>query len=73
LDPDIPGEDQKVFFAAAPSGAALQWILDGQFVGSADSPFLWSPTNGKHTLILADSTHKIYDSSAFEVRGSLPP
>jgi penicillin-binding protein 1C len=73
LDPDIPGEDQKVFFAAAPSGAALQWILDGQFVGSADSPFLWSPANGKHTLILADSTHKIYDSSAFEVRGSLPP
>jgi penicillin-binding protein 1C len=73
LDPDIPGEAQKVLFAAAPSGAALQWILDGQFVGSADSPFLWSPTNGKHTLILADSMDKIYDSSAFEVRGSLSP
>ena len=73
LDPDIPFEDQKVLFEAAPSGAALQWVLDGQFIGSAKAPFLWAPAKGKHTLVLADSRQKIHDSSAFEVRGSLPP
>jgi penicillin-binding protein 1C len=72
LDPDIPVEDQKVLFEATPSGASLQWVLDGQPVGSADSPFLWSPINGRHILMLADSAQKIYDSSTFEVRGSLP-
>jgi penicillin-binding protein 1C len=73
LDPDIPVEDQRVLFEATPSGVALQWVLDGQLLGSADSPFLWFPTSGRHTLILADSAQRIYDSSAFEVRGSLPP
>jgi len=71
LDPDIPVEDQKVPFEAAPASTSLQWLLDGQPIGSADSPLLWSPTGGKHTLVLTDSMQRIYDSSAFEVRGSL--
>jgi penicillin-binding protein 1C len=71
LDPDIPLEQQKVFFEAAPEGNTLQWLLDGQPAGPAAAVLLWTPQRGKHTLALADDTRRIYDWVTFEVRGSL--
>ncbi len=71
LDPDIPPEDQRVFFEATPEGNTLQWLLDGQLRGPAGSLLLWIPQKGKHTLVLADRAGHIYDSVNFEVRGNL--
>jgi len=71
LDPDIPLEQQKVFFEATPEKNTLQWLLDGQPAGPAGAVLLWAPQRGKHTLALADSERRVYDSVTFEVRGSL--
>lgn len=46
LDPDIPLEQQKVFFEAAPEGNTLQWSLDGQPAGLAGAVLLWTPQSG---------------------------
>ncbi|HYK92386.1 MAG TPA: penicillin-binding protein 1C [Acidobacteriota bacterium] len=71
LDPDIPPAEQRVFFEATPEGNTLQWLLDGQLLGSAGSLLLWIPQTGKHTLALADDARHIHDSVNFEVRGNL--
>ncbi len=71
LDPDIPPEDQKVFFEAEPEGNTLSWILDDQPLGAAASVLLWTPVKGRHTLALVDTAGRIVDSINFEVRGNL--
>jgi penicillin-binding protein 1C len=70
LDPDIPPEDQKLFFEAQPEAVPLRWILDGRPLDSAESLCLWSPVAGKHTLSLADEAGRTLDTVAFEVRGN---
>jgi penicillin-binding protein 1C len=70
FDPDIPSEDQKVFFEAEPKDDRLHWVLDGESIGSAGKLFLWTPKSGKHTLALLDSSGHALDSIAFEVRGN---
>jgi len=71
LDPDIPAEDQKVFFEANPVDDRLHWALDGESIGSAGTLVLWTPKSGKHTLALVDSSGHALDSITFEVRGNL--
>ena len=69
LDPDIPPEDQKMFFEASPDGSNLEWILDGQGLGLSAAPAPWSPRKGKHVLRLMDAGQRELDSVTFEVRG----
>ena len=69
LDPDIPPEDQKMFFEASPDGGNLHWVLDGQNLGSSAAPAPWSPRQGKHVLRLLDAGQRELDSVGFEVRG----
>jgi penicillin-binding protein 1C len=71
LDPDIPSEDQKLFFEAQPKDGLLHWVLDGQRIGSAGALLLWTPVRGKHALSLADASERIVDSVNFEVRGNI--
>jgi penicillin-binding protein 1C len=71
LDPDIPSEDQKLFFEARLNTKDLQWKLDGQNLGDAGGLMLWTPVPGKHALELVDTTDRTIDSVAFEVRGRL--
>ncbi len=71
LDPDIPEENQKLFFEAQPAVASLRWVLDGNSLGSAASVMLWTPARGKHSLVLEDSRGRVVDSVEFEVRGNL--
>jgi penicillin-binding protein 1C len=71
LDPDIPEDQQKVFFESQPADNNLRWALDGTEVGSAGSVLPWSPTRGKHTLVLVDAGQHVLDSVTFVVRGSL--
>jgi len=69
LDPDMPSEDQKLFFEASRNVETLQWKLDGREIGNASELFLWTPMPGKHSLSLVDEADRIIDSVAFEVRG----
>ena len=71
LDPDIPPDQQKVFFESQPRDGRLRWRLDGQEVGCAGSVSLWSPQKGKHTLDLIDETGQVLDTVNFEVRGNV--
>jgi len=71
LDPDIPEEQQQVFFESHPKDDHLKWKLDGKEIGSAGALLLWSPQTGKHILELIDETDQILDSINFEVRGNL--
>jgi len=69
LDPDIPYENQVVFFAARPAQAGARFVLDGQPLASAAVRHPWRPTAGLHTLVLAGPGGKVYDRVAFSVRG----
>jgi penicillin-binding protein 1C len=69
LDPDIPADDQKLFFEAQPKDNLLQWVLDGELIGGAGDLLLWTPARGKHSLSLVDSSKCTMDSVTFEVRG----
>lgn len=73
LDPDIPGEQQKVLFESRPADRRLLWSLDGEEIGSAGSALPWTPTAGKHILALVDGAMHILDSVNFEVRGAVVP
>ena len=69
LDPDIPVEDQKLFFEAVPGAGDFTWELDGQIIGGGEGLLLWTPVTGKHVLKLKDSANRTLDEIAFEVRG----
>ena len=69
LDPDIPAEEQKLFFEAKPGSRRLKWVLNGRVIGNAGMLLLWTPVPGKYDLLLVDSSDQIMDSIAFEVRG----
>jgi penicillin-binding protein 1C len=69
LDPDIPAEEQKLFFEAQPKSPELQWLLDGKPIGAAGALMLWTPVRGKHTLTLVDASNRTLDSISFEIRG----
>lgn len=61
LDPDIPPELQKVFFASTPSSVL---ILDGAPLAD----FRWTPVPGTHRLHLIGSDGTVADRLSFEVR-----
>lgn len=69
LDPDIPDDEQRLFFQSRPSDDKLNWVLDGVTIGTAGSIQIWKPLTGKHILLLVDSQQKTLDSVTFEVRG----
>ncbi len=69
LDPDIPPEDQRIFFEASPAKEDLEWLLDGQIIGKSAGLTPWPPQKGKHTLKLLESGNKELDCVDFEVRG----
>ncbi len=71
LDPDIPVQEQKLFFEALPKDDRLRWILDGHDIGGAGALLLWTPIRGKHALTLVDASAHTLDSITFEVRGFL--
>ncbi len=69
LDPDIPIQEQRMFFEARPHDDRLRWLLDGQDIGGAGALLLWAPVRGKHKLALVGASARTLDSVTFEVRG----
>jgi penicillin-binding protein 1C len=71
IDPDIPEENQRVFFEAENSkGADLRWRLNGVFLPQGEEGRRWAPRPGRHELELCDSEGKMLDRVTFEVRGA---
>ena len=71
LDPDIPGENQRVFFAADNAGSSeLRWQLNGELLPPGEEGRRWSPGPGSYELALVDLSGKIYDRIFFKVRGN---
>ncbi len=68
LDPDIPGEAQKVFFVSQTDGG-LQWVLNGEVMNEVGKAISWTPRAGKYSLAIAEKGGDIVDSVHFEVRG----
>jgi penicillin-binding protein 1C len=71
LDPDIPGDAQRVRFAAAGAQAGgATWRLDGVVAREG----FWVPAPGRHVLTLHDAQGRELDRVEFEVRGGqMPP
>lgn len=70
-DPDIPEENQRVFFEAENVGNnKLGWQLNGELLQPGEEGRRWAPRPGKHELSLVDMSGKSYDTVSFEVRGN---
>ncbi len=72
LDPDIPPRHQRVAFTASPAAADTKWVLDGAELHDRGTRALWSPTPGRHRLVLVDADGRELSQVEFEVRGHLP-
>ena len=69
LDPDIPYENQAVFFTAQATAEGVEFVLDGKTLGSAANSLKWRPTPGAHKLALLGQGGKVLDTVEFNVRG----
>ncbi len=72
LDPDIPPENQQLWFEASDRSGAVadfRWWMDGQ-AWAQGRIVGWLPWPGRHKVQLRDTTGTVLDTVAFEVRGA---
>lgn len=70
LDPDIPVENQLVFFEAEHGDSGgLRWKLNGGLLAAGEQGRRWAPRPGRYELVLADDSGTTLDAVSFEVRG----
>jgi penicillin-binding protein 1C len=70
MDPDIPAGHQRVQLSAKGMEQGV-WLMDGSRIGEG-ADVSWTPTGGRHRLILTDAQGTELDAVSFEVRGALP-
>ncbi len=70
LDPDIPEDQQRVFFEANEAGALLRWRLNNREIGRASEIISWKPIPGTYRISLVDMSNTIIDSVHFIVKGN---
>ena len=73
LDPDIPTENQLLFFEAKTDDRQFGWVLNNERIGDSIAAVSWKPKRGKYLLSLVNNQNNIVDSVAFEVRGASVP
>ncbi|HTF99013.1 MAG TPA: penicillin-binding protein 1C [Nitrospirota bacterium] len=66
IDPDIPADQQKIYFESASSGNAI-WVLNDMVIGKTDTQ-PWTPRQGRYVLVLKDGADRRVDEVEFEVR-----
>ena len=71
MDPDIPVNHQRVQLSAKGS-EQIAWAMDGNGIGSG-TDIGWTPTGGRHRLVLSDTHGNELDAVSFEVRGTWAP
>ena len=69
LDPDIPEDQQRVFFEASPASDVCLWMLNNRSLGKSSEVISWRPEAGEYTLSLVGSDSRVVDSVEFTVRG----
>jgi penicillin-binding protein 1C len=67
IDPDIPTARQKIVFEASAEGREVQWVLNGETIGTGDT-IVWSPAGGSHILTLVDEQAAVLDEVRFIVK-----
>ena len=73
LDPDIPEENQRVFFETENGNInGLRWKLNGDLLPPGEEGRRWAPRPGRYDLALIDISGKTHDTVVFEVRGTYP-
>ena len=71
IDPDIPVNNQSIFFETKGARLDYEWTLNGKRLCKICSPSIpWTPAEGKYILSLVDKQDRIIDTVRFEVRGS---
>jgi penicillin-binding protein 1C len=73
VDPDIPGDRQGIFFAAAGGAKSMRWVLDGRPLDAGRNPVRWTLVPGKHRLSLSAPDGRTLDTVTFLVRGAARP
>lgn len=68
IDPDIPFENQKIYFESTKSDNNSYWSLNGNKLGNTKGLYLWNPKAGKYKLTIKTEKNKILDEINFEVR-----
>ena len=68
VDPDIPFENQKIYFESSKSKTDVYWTLNGKLIGDTKEIFFWSPKTGKYKLAIKNNKNKLLDEIKFEVR-----
>ena len=71
MDPDIPIKHQRVQFSSR-GAEDIAWLVDGASVGNGIEVG-WTPSGGRHKLVLTDLQGNELDSVSFEVRGATAP
>jgi penicillin-binding protein 1C len=69
LDPDIPGDLQRVVLEATGPTAGARFTVDGQPVGPGGGLVVWPPVPGRHVVALLDADDREVDRVRIEVRG----
>ncbi len=71
LDPDIPEDQQRIFFEAAAKSDTLIWVLNERILGPTSEMTSWKPESGVFKISLIDkmNENKIIDAVNFTVRG----
>ena len=69
IDPDIPHGRQRVTISTAGAPLAAGLLLDDERKATADEPYLWIPTPGRHILRLVDAKGRELDRVHVTVRG----
>jgi penicillin-binding protein 1C len=73
VDSDIPGDRQRIFFAAAGGEERTRWVLNGRPLNAGRSRVRWVLVPGKHRLSLSASDGRTLDTVTFLVRGTTRP
>jgi penicillin-binding protein 1C len=69
IDPDIPEENQLLFFEADNgTGEGLRWKLNDEVRPAGDEGRRWAPRPGRYRLALIDDGGRILDTVSFQVR-----
>ncbi|MEW6601653.1 MAG: penicillin-binding transpeptidase domain-containing protein [Nitrospirota bacterium] len=70
IDPDIPEDQQRIFFESEGSINNMSWMLDSELLGSNTSSVSWKPGAGRHTLSIMNSNNNMIESVSFLVKGA---
>jgi penicillin-binding protein 1C len=70
IDPDIPGEAQRIEFRARGAPPGSRWTLNGEPLAGAPH---WQPLPGRWQASLLDASGAALDTVEFEVRGTALP